>query len=860
MNRHTFRALLQKCLLLCIFFAGDICASSSLSSSDFRQDGQTNPVDATFTNELVKKAYTEFLGIKEELNKMYQIVTKIIHKKEEGPKLSNVNENIQSIKSNNEIKFIETDQTVLALNASLQHHPNIYQQAQIITKIIETLITTSQIVRTTAKDIYNLMSSLFETNRYTFNDIFEAIENSQNRLNSMLQQAQDNLITAQAEQLIQDAYFSPEMQSIVLSYVHRPFRVNVVTGKVQDLPTTQEIINANSKKDIRSKINALHAAQEALELAQLTAKLDVLIQHPKLLYNPRLNSSFMPSLDPDLQQAFTEIQNKLTKALDKVISKRSWTDYAWEWIPTPLQDAVYAKNVQSMSSDASQSIPLNSLNYRNIHDPRNIVTIPDALLYNIIKQFDYKQRMYADEIADLLFKQMFVAQQQVSEHNEHNVNLQELCHYSTSLTIDAANYLYNHCNTFNEMIQKIENSSTDIKKRSHPDLLHIRKAVQTAMYIANKNSNYYIGMIIPAQFTWLIDGALSQLMAYDNQLDLLCKDPDYGALRDDQSWSWTAKIIAGVAVIGTAVAVGYGVKNSAQAIGSYVLPQPAPTPTKNPANSQPLATSAKAENNKQQETDQGKTPRNFYDISIPFFRLSTPAILKAPITLPEMKFETSQANDAINPHVDKNPDTETEQIDIPHILNSIDPQEALATAGLIGAAGTGVYTINSKIKAAQAHAAAAKKENATNSQAQSSTTPSAPGNTANSQVQSSATPSTSGNTTNSQAQSSATPSTSGNATNSQAQSSTTPSAPGNTANSQAQSSTTPSAPGNTANSQAQSSAKKSFSSQATKNNLQKLARTGAKGAVAAGLVGAAGYYLADNFIPQGTYENYDQNQ
>lgn len=789
MNRHTFRALLQKCLLLCIFFAGDICPSSSLSSSDFRQDGQTNPVDATFTNELVKKAYTEFLDIEYALNQIYQQVQALINQTKDTIKKSNVENDIKMLKSNNAQNWIKQKQTVLALNASLQQHQNIYKQAQIITEIIETLITTSQIARKTADDIYNLMVFFLNEEKLSaiHSAILNEINNRQKRLNYILNTAEKNLITAQAEQLIQDAYFSPEMQSIVLSCVHRPFKVNVVTGKVQNLPTTDEIIKAHQTKDIRSKINALHAAQEALELAQLTAKLDVLIQNPKLqIYNPRLNSSFMPSLDPDLQQAFTKIQNNLTKALQTVISKRSWTDYAWEWIPTPLQDAVFAKNVQSRSFDASQSISLDDLDYDNINAPKNIKTIPDALLYDIIKNFDYKQRMYADEIADLLFKQMFLAQQQVS----NSFNLHAYYDDDPSNTIDQTNYVYNHVISFDQMIQKIESSSRNIKKNSRSDLLNIRKAVQTAMYIANKNSNYYVGMIIPAQFTWLIDGALSQLMAYDNQLDLLCKESEYGGLRNDQSWSLTAKIIAGVAVIGTAVAVGYGVKNSAQAIGSYVLPQPAaaPTkntavlpqpseaPTKNPANSRPLATSVKDE-------------------------------------------------DAKNPHTDKNPDRETDQIDMPHILNSIDPQEALATAGLIGTAGTGAYTINSKIKTAQAQAAAAKKESeillkklyeAQKAQA-AATTPSA---------QPSATSSTSGNATTPPAQSSATSSASGNAT-------------------------TPSA---------QPFGKKGIPSQATKNTLQKLARTGAKGAVAAGLVGAAGYYLVDNFIPQGTYENDDQNQ
>lgn len=770
MNRHTFRASLQKCLLLCILLAGDIYPSSGNSQQNEKNDS----IAATFPDPLVSKAYRQWFEIKEELNKTYKTVERLIQARAQGPKINNLEEKLNSIKANNTMQLAEQDQTVLALNASLQQHQNIYKQAQIITEIIETLITTSQIARKTADDIYNLMKFLFNEDKDKSLAILEEIRKHHNQLNLILNTAKKNLITAQAEQLIQEAYFSPEMQSIVLSCVHRPFRVNVVTGKVQDLPTTDDIINYHQQNK-NLKINALHVVQEALELAQLTAKLDALIKNPKLqIYNPRLNSSFMPSLDNDLQQAFTKIQNKLTKVLHTTINKQSWSDYAWEWIPTTLQDAVFAKNVSVLTSDASQSIALGDLDYDNIHNKKNIVTIPDALLYQIIKNFDYKQRIDAQEIADLLFQQMFLAQQQVS--NPFNLH----AYYDDDLnnTIDQTNYVYNHVISFDDMIQRIEQSDKNTKKSLHQHLLDIRKAVQTAMYIANKNSNYYVGMIIPAQFTWLIDGALSQLMAYDNQLAELCKYPEYGGLRENQSWSLTAKIIAGVAVIGTAVAVGYGVQNIAQTIRSHVSPPPAAALTKNRENSKPLATSAKTENDKE--------PTNSLKSLLSIFNPSVPASQTNSITSPE----ASQENDAINPDIDEN------EIDMSNILNSIDPQEALVTTGLIGAAGTGAYKINSKIKTAQAQADAAKKESEILLKKLH----------------------------------------------------------------EAQSASTTNTPGNAANPLAQPSVNKGIPSQAAKSSLQKIARTGAKGAVAGGLVGAAGYYIADNFIPQGTYGNDDQNQ
>jgi hypothetical protein len=830
-----------------MLLAGDI-----LKSGEPEKDKQTDSVAATFTNEMVLQAYEHYLNIKEMFAAINHLAKNLITSQRDSPKKDNNEKDLQQIILKDQTTLIALNQELLLINSSLEKNQNIYQKAQTIKKMIQNIIDMSDIYIKRSNNMYQLINKIIEDKgasdeKSTARKILERILNFKIKLRNIESNAQTALITAQAEQLIQEAYFSPEMQSIVLSCVHRPFRVNVLTGKVQDLPTTDEIIKANSTKDIRKKINALHTVQEALELAQLTAKLDLLIQNPQLqIYNPRLNSSFMPSLDPDLQEAFTEIQNNLTKALHQVTSKRSWSDYAWDWIPTTLQDAVFAKNVQSFRSDALQSIQLNKLNYDNIYDAKNIITIPDDLLYQIIKNFDYKQRIDAQEIADLLFQQMFVAQQEVSEHSR----------YDKHPRIDASNYLYNHISTFDQMITKIEQSKNDTNKSLHQHLLDIRKAVQTAMYIANKNSNYYVGMIIPAQFTWLIDGALSQLMAYDNQLAELCKDREYGGLRENQSWSWTAKIIAGVAIGGAVLGTGYVINKNKEAIGSipgaitsyFTTSTPPSNPAdpktkdpktensnpavENPGNSKPLATSAKTQND--------QAPTNPLNSFLSLFNPSVPASKTTSITSPE----ESQENDAINPNIDEN------EIDMSNILNSIDPQEALVATGLIGAAGTGAYKINSKIKSTQAQADAAKKESEILLQklhkAQNALKEAKTGAyTINSKIKAT------------QAAADAVTQESemllkklDNAKNNEMLLKKLD----NTQNAAQKASA------DTAKSPAQPSVNKGIPSQAAKSSLQKIARTGAKGAVAAGLVGAAGYYIKDNFIPEGTYSNDDQNQ
>ena len=96
--------------------------------------------------------------------------------------------------------------------------------------------------------------------------------------------------------------------------------------------------------------------------------------------------------------------------------------------------------------------------------------------------------------------------------------------------------------------------------KAHWLFLQIRKAIQTAMYIANKNSNFYAGYILPPAITKYLDGIVNQLIEYDHTLSKRCKDQKLGAHQEDlqRDKMWTNITMAATG-LGTAIGIGYGI-------------------------------------------------------------------------------------------------------------------------------------------------------------------------------------------------------------------------------------------------------------------------------------------------------------
>ena len=419
--------------------------------------------------------------------------------------------------------------------------------------------------------------------------------------------AQRDLTKARAEQLIQNAYFSPEMQYTVLACVESPFRINLVTGKVQNLPKVQDII-LYRQNDPNLKLDALHAAQEAVQIAILTAGLEVAYGQPShWKFAPNLSSSFlMPPLDAPLNQELQRLQDTVNRAIALALNRRTWLQYGWSWIPSNLQDIVALNSRKTTSIDNSSVAVPAGIDYRNPNAPANIVTIPANLIRQIIKNFDYKQRNDPTDIAQLLFKQIFIAQQTVPTRGD-NPMLQRCSNFTRP--INATNYIFNNFinfeNLIDQVVQSVQNATEDTieqeRLQAHEQFLQIRKAVQTAVYVANRNSNFYIGWLMPAAVTWMFDSALDQLITYDKRLSALCKDAEFGARPEDQIrdrvWTYTTLVIGGLAV---AAAWHFGLGSSIGKLNPFgkndIPPAPGPKETVSTVSAQPAAPNAQVTN------------------------------------------------------------------------------------------------------------------------------------------------------------------------------------------------------------------------------------------------------------------------
>lgn len=374
------------------------------------------------------------------------------------------------------------------------------------------------------------------------------VVNALNKVQKIIQldtQAAQN-IAAQADQLIEQCYFSPSMQYAMLSYMGRPFEVNIKSGKVNNLPTVTEIIDFNAQEgNDQLQKNALQAALEAVRLAKFVAALDVAYANPEyLFFAPHWNTKFlMPAFDSELKQELDEYETAIKQNLPD-------EGFLMSWMPAVPQSI---KNMFSINNNAQ--VP--SMNRQQVVGAMysNDKIISNATMESIIKNYDAFQKVTTDEIANLLFKQIFIAQQADQGDNPY---------LDFKSEISATNYLYDHISGVDGIIakiqQKLQATRADMTKisqaklQAHHDLLHVRKAVQTAIFIANKNSTLYLGFILPAVLTKHADSVVKKLMSYDEKLSRLCKDPNYGATKDDLERDTTISritwIIGGLAFIG----------------------------------------------------------------------------------------------------------------------------------------------------------------------------------------------------------------------------------------------------------------------------------------------------------------------
>lgn len=205
------------------------------------------------------------------------------------------------------------------------------------------------------------------------------------------------------------------------------------------------------------------------------------------------------------------------------------------------------------------SVPIDTFQTNTIDNQDTYKKIPDDIMLAIVKNYDYKKKSNPQQAANLLFQQCFLAQQ-----DEINYTIQ----LDSNKKITATSYIYDWFFTIDgicEQVKQDKNNNKITEMQAHAHFIAIRKAIQTALFIANKNSVFYLGYILPTSITQYLDNIVHQLMLYDRKLSLLCKDPRYGATEEDRYkdilWtriSYTAAGLAATAIIATDYQYGLG--------------------------------------------------------------------------------------------------------------------------------------------------------------------------------------------------------------------------------------------------------------------------------------------------------------
>lgn len=374
-------------------------------------------------------------------------------------------------------------------------------------------------------------------------------------------------IEKEMSEYMQKAYFSPEMQYTLLSYIKKPFCLNLLTGKVgtfdeknnelDNLPSIQDIIDypAHNKK----RITALCTALEATRIAKFIASVDIAYKNLEYaFFQPNLSSSFLiPPLEQKLLEKFNQQEKIIYEALNNTTGYS--LHYALSWLPTFSINFNLFSVDHKKNHDANITYPNKLIN--------TIVCLPEKIIEAIIFNNDYKnyKKNNSNQCANLLFKQCLIAQQSLKD-DDRFFN----CYDPLNQSIDdiGNSYIFNNNLNVTNLIENLQNKLTDgqiTKQTIHKNFIEIRKAIHTAIYIANKQSNAnFLYSVFPSIVTSYLDGTVKQLIKYDTIIDGYYKNEKYSGTKlnkyRDEMFTYITLIASGITIAGGLLTYFYGEK------------------------------------------------------------------------------------------------------------------------------------------------------------------------------------------------------------------------------------------------------------------------------------------------------------
>jgi len=330
-----------------------------------------------------------------------------------------------------------------------------------------------------------------------------------------------------ANDLVANCYISVDMQDAVLSLFDKAVIINAQTGKVKGLPNIEAVIDKSVRfsnvAGYKNKITrALRAAYQAVEIAIFIASTEQLYSQKNYIYNSQNNNRFIAILK--------EKKGLLENLLFEI--NPTWSQNIWKTInPWNLFGKGSPKNVMH---DHVETTPETTLN-QNLESDDLLLTKDDLVLTkteiqrllsnnNINNAHNYKLISLPKNQADLLFEQCFIAQQ-------HHTYFAQFA----NLDITSPSYRPARAITVPSIIEYAQKLEDRDLLTLHQLLLDTRLAIQTALDIATRNSDYIGSSILNP--VYIRDPLVAQLQSYDAIIAKLISDPMYGADNYDRFYA-----------------------------------------------------------------------------------------------------------------------------------------------------------------------------------------------------------------------------------------------------------------------------------------------------------------------------------
>lgn len=354
-------------------------------------------------------------------------------------------------------------------------------------------------------------------------------------------------LSENANRLIEENIRGPKEQAAVLFFYQAPFVIDIMT-RMPVLYTLegQPIMQNNIQQSIPSVKQILEKIQHSSFSYESKAEaLQVLKIYLDAIDDAKQVAAIEAYFDANQQNYyFYQTANaQLTEILDQQAKK----------IRTMI-DEVKAKTI----SENHREFTYNNINLSN----KNHILFSINNVNEIIKHNDFrekiKNRNNKEELvkaAELLIQQCFIAQQQ---HLKDTLRLKKF--YPKDI---LKNYIFQTFPNFDNLISIASEIANQDKKAANKLFKAINQAVQTALYIAKKESNYYI----------TTDPFVKILYDMHKKIDQYCINPDYGATIEDinRNAMWTALATAGYGLaIASAASAAYYYKDIPEQISSTI--------------------------------------------------------------------------------------------------------------------------------------------------------------------------------------------------------------------------------------------------------------------------------------------------